>query len=200
MSVSHIDAYLFDLGHVLVHIHFDRFLHKLGLDSKLSVEEALNRYLRSDLMVKYESGIMTTKEFVAASGEVLNFRMDEPAFEPAWRAIIGDEIAGMYEIVHSASLLKPVYLLSNTNEPHFDEALSKAPSLRLFRKWFLSYEMGLVKPDPEIYIETARRMEIEPGKIVFIDDRSDNIEAAAKVGFQTIQFKEVGQVRTALGF
>jgi epoxide hydrolase-like predicted phosphatase len=49
-----------------------------------------------------------------------------------------------------------------------------------------SDEVGLLKPDPAIYRLTQDRLGVQPEEIVFLDDRPDNVEAAARVGWHAI--------------
>ena len=52
---------------------------------------------------------------------------------------------------------------------------------------FLSFELGMKKPDIEIFNEVQKRLPFKPEDILFIDDRSDNIRTAKKVGWNTLQ-------------
>ncbi len=53
----------------------------------------------------------------------------------------------------------------------------------------LSYELGMVKPEPEIYLEAARRAGCRPDECVFIDDMPENVEAAAKLGMAGVVYR-----------
>jgi glucose-1-phosphatase len=184
-------AYLFDLGHVIVDIHYDRFLKELGLDHTYSVDEILSQFIRSGLIASFESGHLSTDRFIAASRELLQTDLNDSVLLSAWKAIIGDEKEGMNHILSSLAERHPLYLLSNTNEPHFREAIRRSPSLSFMKEYFLSYELKLLKPDPEIYRETVRRIGLAAGEIIFIDDREDNILSARGVGLNAIQFSDV---------
>ncbi|MGH3745350.1 MAG: HAD-IA family hydrolase, partial [Mycobacteriales bacterium] len=45
-----------------------------------------------------------------------------------------------------------------------------------------SHEVHLAKPDPAIYHLACERLEVEPGEVVFVDDRPENVDAAAGLG------------------
>lgn len=51
-----------------------------------------------------------------------------------------------------------------------------------------SSEVGMRKPDPEIYRLTCDRLGVEPGAAVFVDDNASNIAAAAALGMETVHF------------
>ena len=52
----------------------------------------------------------------------------------------------------------------------------------------MSCEVSVCKPDPRIYELCLSRLGVEPGEALFIDDRVENIEAAAALGLQTVHF------------
>ena len=56
---------------------------------------------------------------------------------------------------------------------------------------FVSYELGVRKPKPQIYHKVLNRLEIEPHEAVFVDDRLENVTAAQKVGIHAYHFKDV---------
>lgn len=69
-------------------------------------------------------------------------------------------------------------------------------------KRFLSYEMGMIKPDIEIYQTVLKKLKAKPEEVLFIDDLEVNVKAAQKLGINAIVFKEntiVKKVRQLLG-
>lgn len=195
---SSVEAYVFDLGNVIVDIHIENFLPALGLDGKWSVEEALEKYERSGLSNEFELGNILFDEFHDRSCELFGIRIDKGTFLEGWNAIIGEEKPGIYDIIDACSKQAPVYLLSNTNDPHYKDALTKAPSLRLMKEHYLSYELNLLKPDPRIYTETAGLIGLSPDRLFFTDDREDNIASAQEVGLQAVRFESTRQLKTIL--
>ena len=58
----------------------------------------------------------------------------------------------------------------------------------------VSYEVGVVKPEQEIFKIFVDKYNLEPSECVFIDDRADNIEASIRAGMSGIVFKDIEQV------
>ena len=58
--------------------------------------------------------------------------------------------------------------------------------------------VGIAKPDPEIYAETLRQLELEPKEVVFVDDRADNVAAAAAQGMHVIWFVSADELERRL--
>jgi putative hydrolase of the HAD superfamily len=63
---------------------------------------------------------------------------------------------------------------------------------RRLEEWFdaviVSCEVGVCKPDPRIYQVCLSRLDVEPGEALFVDDRVENVEAAAALGLQTVHY------------
>ena len=51
--------------------------------------------------------------------------------------------------------------------------------------WFISGDLGMRKPSPEIYQLAIKRLDVEPTDIVFVDDRLRNLDAAKALGIRT---------------
>ncbi len=61
-------------------------------------------------------------------------------------------------------------------------------------KLFFSYELGLAKPDPAIFVKVAELVDIKLEEFLFIDDNRDNIRSAMDLGLQTVLFSEPSRV------
>ncbi len=66
----------------------------------------------------------------------------------------------------------------------------------------LSFEVGSIKPEPEIYLSCLAGLGVEPGDALFVDDRRENVEAAARIGMRAILYDgedRLAEELTALG-
>ena len=57
----------------------------------------------------------------------------------------------------------------------------------------ISAEVGLHKPQPEIYRLAAERLEVEPDACIFVDDLKENCEGAEAVGMTAIRHRSPGR-------
>jgi putative hydrolase of the HAD superfamily len=80
-------------------------------------------------------------------------------------------------------------ILSNIGDSMAAGIVAKFPWLAGFYHCTWSYALGMAKPDPAIYIETAEALGAAPANILFLDDREDNIAAALALGFPSILYK-----------
>ena len=98
------------------------------------------------------------------------------------------------EIAPTATLIKELkgqgyklYVLSNMSKEYI-AFLRKFPVFDYFDEQIVSCEIGLGKPDRRIYEYLISHCKLEPSETIFIDDRKDNVDAAAEVGLQTMHF------------
>jgi putative hydrolase of the HAD superfamily len=64
--------------------------------------------------------------------------------------------------------------------------------VEVFDEVILSFEVGLAKPDPAIYREALRRVDVEPSRAVFVDDQQEYCDGAASIGIQTYLIDRTG--------
>src|SRR5262249_42798396 len=92
----------------------------------------------------------------------------------------------------------PLILVSNTNEAHIDFVRSHYRILDYFDHRILSYEVGSLKPDPEIFEHAIALSGHPPEALFFTDDREENVLAAKLLGMRTHQFKTEARLVDAL--
>jgi putative hydrolase of the HAD superfamily len=103
----------------------------------------------------------------------------------------------MLELVRKLRPRHSVACLSNL-EPEI-AAIARASGLFAhFDRCYLSVELGLKKPDASIYQAVLRDLGCTAGETVLIDDRSDNVVGAQRVGLNTIRFQSRTQLAKAL--
>lgn len=90
-----------------------------------------------------------------------------------------------------------VALLSNAGFD-FSDPFRHSPMSAYFEAMFVSAELGLIKPDPEIYRVTARELGIALEQMVFIDNKKINVDAAVALGVTGHVFTTVAELRTFL--
>jgi putative hydrolase of the HAD superfamily len=79
-------------------------------------------------------------------------------------------------------------ILSNIGDCIGEGVRAKLPWLAGFDQCLWSHALGMAKPDPAIYVKAAEALHTVPAGILFLDDREDNITAAAAAGMQTLHY------------
>jgi putative hydrolase of the HAD superfamily len=79
-------------------------------------------------------------------------------------------------------------ILSNIGDSMAAGLIARFPWLSGFDQCIWSYALWMAKPEPAIFLRTAEALHTAPANILFIDDREDNIAAAAALDMQTIRY------------
>ena len=186
--------YIFDLGGVLLDIRmknaYDQFV-ALGL-SPAELEQGRSVY---KLMEDYQLGFVTTAEFCQQVAAKCSTGTTPHDIELAWNSIclgVADRKLEALRRLQKAEGVASVSLLSNTNALHWECCCKNwfnANGNRIedfFDKIFLSQELHLQKPDPEIFNTAIRELGATPAETIFLDDSPVNTAAAAACGLQTL--------------
>lgn len=183
-----IKAVIFDLGKVLLDYDAVRAAKAFAKACKVPRVKLWEHFFTSKTEKAYTRGEITTREFYDYSKQVLKLPVDFKTFKHYWNDIFW-EIEGMDALLSRLKKRYPLYLISNTNEMHFDHIKSKFTILRHFKKTFPSHEVGHRKPQPEIYQKVLKHIKLKPEETVFIDDIPAFVDGARAVGMHAIRFR-----------
>ena len=138
--------------------------------------------------IDYDMGVLS---FDQVAEELAAYRGVEPEFA---REMISLAIGKQETIRPTAKLIAELkdkgyklYVLSNMSR-EFINFLRQQEVYENFDGDVISCEVGVVKPMPEIYDLLLDRFALDPSETIFIDDRIENIEAAAQKGIGTFHF------------
>lgn len=91
-----------------------------------------------------------------------------------------------------------VAMLSNVGHGWLDNFLAENSIVNLFDTVILSCDVGMIKPDPRIFLLMSQKLGVQPSECVMIDDRAENIAGAKSIGMQGIVFASTAQARAEL--
>ncbi len=187
---------LFDLGGVLVRVGGVGAMQALsGIDGE---DEIWRRWLTSPWVRDFERGRCTPDAFAAGIVAEWELAVTSEVFLDRFRAWPEALHDGAVELVRDVAEGCRVGCLSNTNEVHWADQASRWGFGELFEVAFLSHQLDMVKPDAEIFLHVAGMLRLDPGRILFLDDRSDNVEQATSVGFAGAVVNGTDEARAAL--
>jgi epoxide hydrolase-like predicted phosphatase len=192
-----IKTIIFDLGNVLVNFDHSIAAKKLSRKSPYSIKEIYNLIFDSDIVSKYETGHIKTDAFYKRMKALLGFDLKIREFRKIWDEIFFPN-PETEKIVRKLKKRFRLLLLSNINHSHYEHIRIRFPILGEFDRIILSYRVGARKPDLKIYEKAIREARCLPREIVYIDDRADLIEAAKKIGINSIRFKNCAQLKKEL--
>ncbi len=181
--MSKIKALIFDFGDVFINLDKDgamkNALELFELDEFPDELFAINAL--------YEQGLMSTAEFLKFYQD--NFpRLTKTQIIDAWNYILKDFPKHRLDFIQDLTKKNDYerILLSNTNELHIQWIIDHVPFYDEFKACFdafyLSHEIGMRKPNEDIYQFVLKQHNLEANTCLFIDDTKDNTEAAAALG------------------
>lgn len=187
-----INTIIFDFGDVFINLNkkeTENEFRKLGLKS-------LNPEIlkANDL---FEKGELSEIAFLEHFQKFIpNASIEE--IRDAWNTIIGDFPLYRLEFLQNLVSKYRLFLLSNTDAIHINHFNSKCGQsfseefYKCFEKIHFSYEMGMRKPDTNIYKQLIEEHKLSPSHTLFVDDKKENTDAAKSLGMQVWNL-QVGQ-------
>jgi putative hydrolase of the HAD superfamily len=193
---SSIELVIFDLGGVLFGPGGVAPMRKLARIE--NDDELWHRWLTCPWVRAFERGHCSSSEF--AQGVVDDWALDlsPDDFLAAFESWPRGPYPGATALVDTVRASVPVACLSNTNVLHWESHFKAFLTGLELDFTFLSFELGMVKPDREIFEEVSYRLPVSREKALFLDDNSLNVEAATACGFAARRTQGVVEARRAL--
>lgn len=188
-------AIFLDIGGIILEINWRKTVEALGIYDKSRQDQIWSVLGSAKIHFELERGQANPEEFFAFVRNELSLSPDAP-LEAAWNQLILRTLPNVEQIFDRYAGKVPLYALSNTNRPHYEYFMKQFPVMKRFDRILTSFELGHRKPDSEIYLAAAEQVGMSPSSIVFIDDSTANVEAAAKLGFRS--FHSVNSVAATL--
>jgi putative hydrolase of the HAD superfamily len=189
-GVRHI---IFDLGGVLLNIDYKRTEDAFVQAGITNFAELYTQAAQTQLFSDFETGKITSEEFVAAIQKLCPQPITEQQIIDCWNAMLLDFPVRRLQILQQLCLYYDLFLLSNTNAIHeeaFNDILFRQhgiPTIGVFfHKAYYSHHVGLRKPSPEIFELILKEYDLNPAHTLFIDDSEQHIATANQLGIQTI--------------
>ena len=191
-----VELVLFDLGGVLIELAGVRpMLELTGINSE---EDLWRRWLSCRWVRRFESGACSEAEFAAGVVADWQLELSPAAFLEAFRSWPVGPLPGAAELVGETRASVATGCFSNTNALHWHDRIAAWPLAGLFDHLFLSFELGLLKPDVGAFAQVAGMLQVPAERVLFLDDNALNVAGAAAAGFQAIRAVGVQEARHCL--
>jgi putative hydrolase of the HAD superfamily len=190
-------AIIFDLGRVLVDFDFERWRQALEGFCPYDAAEIRRRIAATDLVERFETGLIAPPDFVAQLSGILALDIDYADFCKLWSNIFTAPLIPDAMLEGLAAHYRLV-LLSNTNAIHFETIRENYSILRHFRHRVLSYELHAMKPRPEIFQAALVCCGCPPEECFYTDDIAAYVAAAQRLGIDAVQFESLAQLQREL--
>lgn len=183
---------IFDLGGLFIDVYMHRFPSRLAATLQRPVEEPLQELQATGLFDRYETGGISTQAFLTEMQRALAPEVGLQTYTDCWNAILGQVKLEQLQAIQALRAHKQVVLLSNTNQLHVDaleaDFARRHPGLRLhdfFQSVYFSQEIGLRKPNAEVFAFVLQQQGFAPTETLFIDDSPEHLAGAQALGIHT---------------
>jgi putative hydrolase of the HAD superfamily len=181
--------YIFDLGNVIVDIDFKRVL---GVWSNLSgtpLAILTDRFSMGEVFQQHERGEISDEDFAAKLCDEMGVALSFEQFATGWQAVF---VALRPEVIDIMHRLRNeghrVVVLSNTNRLHCNYWPQHYPQVaEAADHMYLSQDIGMRKPDANIYQHVLAAENTPADQAVFFDDVAANVAAAEALGIKAVQ-------------
>jgi FMN phosphatase YigB (HAD superfamily) len=187
-----INTIIFDFGDIFINLDKQATvegLKKLGLSEW---NEDLNQ-----LNMQFEKGEIPQEQFLLGIQKHIPDATFVEILE-AWNAILLDFPLYRLEFLQKLSKKYRLFLLSNTDSIHIETFEQEtgisfySDFYQCFEKVYFSFEIGMRKPDAEIFNYLIQKHELSVKNTLFVDDKKENTDAALSLGFHVWNL-QVGQ-------
>lgn len=191
-KLENIDFLIFDLGNVIIDIDYAFTVNKLKDLLAVEKHSLTDRFFPAKFHKEFEKGRISAEEFRNAVRNHFQEDWSDPLIDELWNSLLKHIPKERIDLIKALSKDFGLAVLSNTNSIHVDkldqillEDTGEASLGILFDRVFFSHEMGMSKPDEEIYKSVIKELGVQPERILFFDDLLENLNGAKKVGLKT---------------
>jgi putative hydrolase of the HAD superfamily len=180
----------FDLGNVLFSFDVSLACRQMGEVAGISQQQVHDILFKQQLQRGYETGTISSRQFYERFCEQAGTRPDYDALMLAGSAMFQLNASMVPLVAHLWAAQYRLGILSNTCPAHWQYLTSGRYRIvpEFFEFTALSFEIGAMKPAPEIYRAAAERAGVAPAEVFFMDDREENVIGARQAGLDAVQF------------
>ena len=193
-----IKAIIFDMGGVVftdvMGDTYEEVGKKFDIDPKIVKDESRS------LRIEWQKNKISTEEFFRQLALILKIS-DANSLKDAWNEAFIENHAPIKKTIEIIKKLKmqgyKIAVLSNVTDMYANHHRDRK-DYSLFHFVFLSFELGMRKPEKEIYEHVVKEMKVKFEECIFIDDKEVNLVTARNLGMKTILFQSAEQMEKEL--
>jgi HAD superfamily hydrolase (TIGR01509 family) len=191
-------AIIFDIGRVLIRVDVGRALSGLAQGIALSPEEIWSALQKDPRWLDWQEGRIRPRDWHAHIAKKLGGTLSFEQFTEAWNRSLDPVPIHETSFLDGLSQRYRLALLSNTDPVHVAHMESTYDFFKFFPIRVYSCNLGISKPDPQIYGHALHACKVPPCEAVYIDDVSAYAEAAQRLGMTGIVFQSPEQLQADL--
>jgi len=185
---------IFDFGAVIINIDIPSAYQAFADLSGMKFEKVKELFEAQGAYADLEVGKMSNDDFHRLLRQELQLNCSDQQLDDAWNAMLFDVPKARVEKLKELKSRYNIFLLSNTNAIHvkkIQEIFWQEHQIKdfttLFDKAYLSYKIGLIKPDAHIYEYVLKDAGLKREETIFLDDNAENVRSAQGIGLPSVQ-------------
>jgi 2-haloacid dehalogenase len=182
------EAVIFDIGNVLTRWQPEAFYDRvIGEDRRRALFAEVDLH---GMNLAVDAGALFRETIYDWAERHPGWKTEIRWWYDRWIELASPRIEGSIALLRALRAKGvPVFSLTNFGSYSYEEARAKLDFLSEFDREYVSGRMGVVKPDPQIYAMVEADSGVAPERLLFADDKAENIVAAARRGWRTHQFE-----------
>jgi putative hydrolase of the HAD superfamily len=186
-----IEAIIFDLGGVLLHIDYVRTIRsfeQLGIENAMAL---FSQKSQTSFFDDMETGLISEDQFRMELNQLSAKKINSAEIDAAWNAMLLDFPNHRLEFLREIGKDVRIFLLSNTNSIHIrwfelymESRFGPDAFYPLFEKVYLSHQVGMRKPNREIFELVLHQNGLNPDRTIFVDDSIQHVDGAKSAGIK----------------
>ena len=183
-----VEAVIFDIGNVLTRWQPEAFYDRvIGVDRRVALFCGVDLHKMNE---DIDAGALFRETIYDWADRHPDWGIEVRMWYDRWVELASPRIEGSIALQRALRARGvPVFALTNFGQHSFAEAVPKMDFLADFDRRYVSGEMGVIKPNPLIYQMVEHDCGLSGDRLLFADDKADNIAAAADRGWRTHQFE-----------
>ncbi len=184
---------IFDLGGVLLNIDYQRTIEAFKDLGIQYFDGLFTQASQIGLFDSLDRGDISPETFRNELRKITELPLTDQQIDSAWNAMLLDMPGKRLAMLDRVSRHYRLFLLSNTNAIHYpayqtymDSQYGFSDLEALFEKQYLSYELGMRKPDVEIFEHIIHDKKLNKDQTLFVDDSYQHVEGARKAGLLAV--------------
>jgi len=195
---------IFDLGGVIMNLNVPKTITEFERLGITNIVNDTGHHYTDPVFYDFEIGKVSEFEFIEKLRKMSSLQPSNEEIRDAWNAMIFDMPRERIDILLNLKKKYNIFLLSNTNSIHQKKFLSEVNEANnfsfnnLFEKAYYSHEVGIRKPDEEVFRFVLEDSELNAEETLFIDDSLDNIKAAMSIRIKTLHIKDENTLKSLI--
>lgn len=191
-----IRSVIFDLGGVILPIDYQLTIKKFQEIGFTNFQETFTQAAQNLTFDLLDKGLITPAAFRNEIRTLAAKNISDADIDEAWNAMLLDFIPSRLKVLEQVKKRYSTYLLSNTNEIHFDVYIKQLHTQtglnslsHFFNKEYYSHHIHLRKPNAEAFELILRENNLKAAETLFIDDTLQHVEGARRVGLNAYHLR-----------